>query len=393
MTWDAIRVGGPLEGLKVIEYAEGVAGPMAGRLLADAGADVVKVEPPRGDRTRGWAFAPSEVASGRIFDALNRSKRSVVIDVPRSSEESCPAIDQLLSAADVVIVDAGELELVDRAVKHLHLIVCVISGWGPDGPWAGLPGGELPAQLSSETTSSLGQAGEEPVRLGTDHASIVTGTYAMQGILAAILAFDEVGGQRIDVSLFGSLIHMRSTLWVSLSNPDRWKGFHLDSYVRPPEFGYQTKDSRMICSLGRVQNAVQLITDLNMEFAFTDSRWELLSTDIAAAVGLGDNAAILHDIWDRGLSQWKFREAKAIIERHGGWATEYLDHHAFSIDEHVRTMGVIIPSAGSDGKSFLDIRAPWKFGETPAPPPRPAPALGQHTPQAVRCDRDDYEQT
>src|ERR1700733_5397342 len=100
MTWDPVRVGGPLEGLKVIEYAEGVAGPMAGRLLADAGADVVKVEPPRGDRTRGWAFAPSGVASCRIFDALNRSKGSVVIHVPRLSEEPCPAIDQLLSAAD-----------------------------------------------------------------------------------------------------------------------------------------------------------------------------------------------------------------------------------------------------------------------------------------------------
>ena len=127
----------PLTGVRVVEHAEGVAGPMTGRLLADAGADVIKVEPSNGDRSRGWVPRHAEV--GVVFTALNRNKRSTVID-PRSTQWST-----LVGLGDVLvidqeIVDESSIDIDALVETHPGLVVCVISGWGRDGPWAQRPG-------------------------------------------------------------------------------------------------------------------------------------------------------------------------------------------------------------------------------------------------------------
>jgi crotonobetainyl-CoA:carnitine CoA-transferase CaiB-like acyl-CoA transferase len=261
------------------------------------------------------------------------------------------------------------------------LVVCVLSPWGPQGPWAGLPGGELPAQLAAEATSSLGVIGEEPVRLGNDHASMVAASHAVQGVLAALLVRDEVGGQRVDVSLFGSLLQMRSTLWVALSNPDEWWGFHLDSSVKPPEHGYTCKDRRMYFALGRVDDFDQLICDLDMDWVRDDARWELFRADPAG--GVGRYAHVLHDLWDRGLAPWNYEDAAAIIERHGGWAFPYLDFEEFVDDEQVRHMGLIVDVDNGAGTPMREVRPPWQFSETPASIRRPAPPLGAETAEVL----------
>ena len=258
---------GPLDGVKVVEVAEGVAGPMTGRLLGDAGADVVKVETAGGDRARGWGPQQGDGTSV-VFSALNRNKRSVVVD-----DVTGPDVARLIGDADVLVVDDGQVDVDTLMSGSPGLVVCVVSGWGPRGPWAGRAGGELPAQLASEAYTSLGILGEEPVRLGNDHAAMLTASFAVQGVVAALLVKDEVGGQRVDVSLFGSLLQMRSTLWVALSNPDEWWGFHLDSYVKPPEHGYTCKDRRIYFSVGRVADREELVADLHMEWVRDDPRW------------------------------------------------------------------------------------------------------------------------
>ena len=88
--------------------------------------------------------------------------------------------------------------------------------------------------------------------MATDLASTYAAIYAVMSVCAALYARDEIGsGQRIDVSLFGSILAMRSTLWVALSNPDEWWGFHLDSYIKPPDYGYRCKDGAIFFSLAR----------------------------------------------------------------------------------------------------------------------------------------------
>jgi crotonobetainyl-CoA:carnitine CoA-transferase CaiB-like acyl-CoA transferase len=121
---------GPLDGVRVLELSEGLAGPMAARLLGDAGADVVKIESAGGDRTRGWG--PSDRGqTSAVFTAVNRNKYSVML-----GEHDGAALTALLSSADVLIVDAGQLDVTALMEEHPDLVVGVISGWGPNGPWA-----------------------------------------------------------------------------------------------------------------------------------------------------------------------------------------------------------------------------------------------------------------
>jgi crotonobetainyl-CoA:carnitine CoA-transferase CaiB-like acyl-CoA transferase len=370
---------GPLDGVRVVEVAEGVAGPMTGRLLGDAGADVVKVETAAGDRARGWG-PPQVDGTSVVFSALNRNKRSVVVD-----DVAGPDAAGLIAAADVLVVDDGRLDVDTLMSSSPGLVVCVVSGWGPEGPWAGRPGGELPAQLAAEAYTSLGTLGEEPVRLGNDHAAMLTASFAVQGVVAALLVRDEVGGQRVDVSLFGSLLQMRSTLWVALSNPDEWWGFHLDSYVKPPEHGYTCKDRRMYFSVGRVEDRDQLVAELHMDWVRDDPRWDLFRIDTAG--GVGRYSHLVHDLWDRGLSQWTYDEAAAIIERYGGWACPYLDYEEFIEDDHVRQMGLVVEVENSEGTLMREVRPPWQFSETPAEIRRPAPRLGADTAEILRAVR------
>jgi crotonobetainyl-CoA:carnitine CoA-transferase CaiB-like acyl-CoA transferase len=206
---------------------------------------------------------------------------------------------------------------------------------------------------------------------------MLAASFAVQGIVAALLICDEVGGQRVDVSLFGALMQMRSTMWVALSNPDTWSGFHLDSSIKPPEHGYTCKDRHMYFSLGRVLDVEALVTELGMDFVFDDLRWTTLRTDRAG--GVGNKSHLVHDLWDRGLSKWTYAEAAEIIERHGGWAFPYLDYAEFLDDEQVRQMGMVLDVPTATGATGRDLRPPWQFAETPASIRRPAPTLGQHT--------------
>jgi len=376
---------GPLAGLRVVELSEGVAGPMAARLLGDAGADVVKVELPAGDRTRGWA--PVVDGVGAAFGTLNRNKRSIVVD-PRTPQSVTPLAEQ----AEILIIDAPladelSLDISGLMETNSQLIVCVISGWGPEGPWADRPGADLPAQLASETTTAMGRLEDEPVRMGTDHAGMQTALYAVQAITAALIAGDG-GGQRIDISLFGSLMNMRSTMWVALSNPDEWWGFHVDTYVKPPEYNYSCKDRRVYFSVGRAADKEAVVRDLKMEFVLDDPRWPLFKQDSGG--GIGRYQHLVHDMWDRGLSQWTYEQAQEIISRHGGWVFPCHDHDEFIADGQTQHMGIITEVTDDHGRVTQDLRPVWQLSKTPASIRLAAPRLDQHG-QAIREEVESIE--
>lgn len=362
---------GPLSGLIVVEIAEGVAGPMTGRYLGDGGADVIKVELPDGDRARQWGAMHIDGTSA-AFLWLNRNKRSLVVD---SLDDV--VIDELLCRAGALLVDDGLVDIDAIMERHRHLVVCCISGWGAKGPWAHRPSSELAAQLASEATTSLGRIGEEPVRIGTEHGGISAAVHACQGILAALLVADEQGGQRVDVSVVGSLIQMRSTIWGAKSNPDAWYGVHLETYTRPPEYGYSCSDGHIYLHVGRVGDFDKLIDMLDMDFARSDPRWDTFRADIAGFTSRHGPA--LHDIWDRGLRQWTMAEAVSIIRENGGWAYPVNDYATFVASEQAQHLDLFPKSTTATGSPYHELRPPWTFSETPASIRRPAPLLGQHS--------------
>jgi crotonobetainyl-CoA:carnitine CoA-transferase CaiB-like acyl-CoA transferase len=133
----------------------------------------------------------------------------------------------------------------------------------------------------------------------------------------------------------------------------------------------------MYFSVGRVESAEELFDALKMDFAKDDPRYEMLRNDRAGAVG--DESHLVHDLWDRGLSQFTYDEAKKIIEEHGGWAFPYFNYQEMIDDEHVRLMNLFIEYQDADGKTVRDLRPPWILSATPASVRLPAPRLGQHT--------------
>ena len=374
---------GPLDGYRVVEIAEDVAGPFTAMSLGDAGADVVKIEPPQGDRSRSWE--PSLDGDSPVFRTLNRSKRGIVLDW--SSGQDIETARRLLAQADVAVVDKYGLppELGWERLNAPGLVYCAVSGFGPQGPWADRPASELGTQMASEATSSLGNLGEPPVRHGSDIGSVFAANNAIQAICAALYARDDsdpsnpTGGQRVEVSLFGSLIAMRSTLWVALSNPDEWWGFHLDSYVKPPDHGYQCRDLPIYFSLARIRGDAfeSMIDELGMDWAHEHPDYEKLRTD--GAGGAGRYSAELKPLWERGFANFNADRVMEIVERHGGWAFPMHDYERLSNDPQVDAVGAIINLEQTDGSLMRQVAPPWAFEGTPVPTPtRPAPALGQH---------------
>ena len=228
------------------------------------------------------------------------------------------------------------------------------------------------------------------MRHGSDIGSVFAANNAIQAICAALYARDDsdpanpTGGQRVEVSLFGSLIAMRSTLWVALSNPDEWWGFHLDSYVKPPDHGYQCRDLPIYFSLARIrgESFESLIDELGMDWAREHPDYDKLRTD--GAGGAGRYAAELKPLWERGFADFDAEQIIGIVERHGGWAFPMHDYERLSQDPQVEAVGAIIDLEQADGSVMRQVAPPWDFEGTPvSTPARPAPRLGEHQVEVV----------
>ncbi|WP_250959054.1 CoA transferase [Rhizobium sp. CG5] len=206
---------GSLAGLKVIDASRVLGGPYAGQVLADHGADVIKVEPPGGDETRGWG-PPFHDGAASYFLGLNRNKRGMALDLAKPAGQEL--LLHLLETADVLIENfkAGTLErwgltremMTERFPRLVH---CRISGFGGDGPLGGLPGYDAAIQASCGIMSVNGERGGDPLRVGLPVVDMVTGLNAVIGITLALNERAVSGkGQFVETTLYDcgiSLLH------------------------------------------------------------------------------------------------------------------------------------------------------------------------------------------
>jgi crotonobetainyl-CoA:carnitine CoA-transferase CaiB-like acyl-CoA transferase len=212
----------PLEGVRVVEYAQYVAGPLAGVLLADLGADVVKVEPPTGDGYRH--VMPVAPGVGRYFVPLNRGKRSVVVDL--KSSEGLAQSDGLLRSADVVLHNfprerAARFGLDWEALHSAHpaLVVGRVTSFGTSGPLADAPAYDLVAQARAGLLTAHASRGDDvPVRAGgIPMADLTAGFLLASGVLAALVRARETGeGELVDVSLLAAAmaVQLQDLVWL-----------------------------------------------------------------------------------------------------------------------------------------------------------------------------------
>ena len=380
---------GSLDGFRVVDFTQGLCGPFCTMQLGDGGADVIKIEPPAGDFARriGPPFIGDESA---VYLSLNRNKKSVVLDLDTSSGREAAA--PLARDADVVVEDFGP-EVADRIglgyaqlrAANPKLIYCSISAFGEDGPLRNRPGSELVVQAMAEYTASLGRIGEHPVRVGADVASLNTGTFAAQAILAALFHRLRTGeGQRVAVSEFGALLHMRGIMWHSMSDPDDWYGFHLDHYTAPAERGYQTKNGALyfILRRGNSEDWDKLVMELGMEDVLADSRFDDYGR---AATSIGRYAPEVKPIWEKAFANRTREEIIDLVKSIGGDAVPFNDYPALLAHPQVAALEAITEIDHPTAGSFKTVRPVARFSDTPNSIRLPPPTLGQHTDEVLHA--------
>ncbi|MBN8990058.1 MAG: CoA transferase [Rhizobiales bacterium] len=227
---------GAMTGLKVVDLSRVLAGPLCTQMLADHGADVVKIEPPAGDETRGLGPPFDAAGQAAYFSAVNRGKRGMALDLSRS--EGRAVLEALLGDADVLVenflpgtMERWGLGFDALSARFPRLIYCAISGFGADGPLGGLPGYDAVLQAMCGLMSINGAQDSGPTRVGVPIVDYLTGYNALTGVLLALAARERSGiGQRVEVTLFDTglaLLVPHAANWLCSGNvPGRLGSAH-----------------------------------------------------------------------------------------------------------------------------------------------------------------------
>jgi crotonobetainyl-CoA:carnitine CoA-transferase CaiB-like acyl-CoA transferase len=369
---------GAFEGYKVVDFSEGLAGPFTSMRLADAGAEVLKVETKAGDVTR--RLGPKINGESAIYLALNRNKKSIALD--QTVICSRDVIRRLVLGADVVVADrlsawGDEIDYARLSEINPKLVYCSISAFGDEGPMKDAPGSELTAQAMSDYVNSLGVHGEAPVRVGADIANMNTGIFASQAIAAGLFHRARKGeGQRVSVSLLGSLVHMRGLLWTCLSNPDDWYGLFNDHYTKAPDHGYRTARGRVFWGLrrGDSEDWDRLLIELDLFQYSSDPRFANYGR---MATSIGRYAPEAKPIWEEAFiaKGMKREDVISLIHSVKGDAVPFSDYETLVTHPQVAAVSALgLVDQGAAGR-VTTIGSGWKYSDIPASPPAPAPAF------------------
>jgi formyl-CoA transferase len=377
-----------LAGIRVVELAEGVAGPLAACRLADLGATVVKIESGDGDWTRGCPPFIDDDATSAVFFALNRGKRSLALG-------SAPAaaghvLRRLLENADVFITDRGAAALAPLGLTGVHedpcplnprLITASISAFGEAGPLADRPGSELGAQAMAGYTRYLGAYARPARRLGADVAGAATATFATQAILAALLYRTRAGhGQRVSLSLLNSLLSMKTVHLAAQSDPDEYAGPRVGGANDPPERGWATADSPITFMFGGAVGRegrpgwAQFVEEIGLGRLLDDPRFDKTGR---LTTGLGPTARALKGEYEQEFVTLSRGPGRRDPEARG--LAELLTHEQVFADPQARALELVrqVPAAPGDDVPVLAF--PGRFSRTRLELRGHAPTLGQHT--------------
>ena len=282
---------GPLSHLRVLDMSRVLAGPWSAQMLADLGADVIKVErPAMGDDSRHWG--PPWVADGEgeatsdsaYFTSANRNKRSVGIDIAKPEGQAL--IRQLAAEVDILVENykVGDLQRYGLSYEDLKainpaLVYCSITGYGQDGPYADRPGYDFIFQgeggLMSITGESDDQPGGGPVKVGIAVTDVLAGLNATIAILAAVEHRHRSGvGQHIDIALLDTIVHFSANQVVSYFTsgqvPRRWGNAHPNL---APYQSFKTADGHIIIGCGNDSQFRELCTSIALPDLRDDPRF------------------------------------------------------------------------------------------------------------------------
>ena len=391
---------GPLAGLTVVDCSTVLAGPYCTMLLGDLGADVIKVEPPEGDGTRGWGppWVGSEAEGTRTaayYLAVNRNKRSIRLDL--KTPAGAEVLRRLLTRGDILVenfrtggfarlgFDDDELRRLNPALVHL-----AISGYGPDGPAADRPGYDFVIQASSGLMSITGASDEDggaPTKVGVAISDVMTGMLGAVSLLASLVARERTGGaasgqgqgpgpgqgQRIDISLLAStlaaLVNQAQNAFVSGVAPGRRGNAHPN--IVPYET-FETADGEIAVAVGSERQWPRLCVALGLPALADDPRFATNGDRVERRAELRPTLA--ERFAERSSTEWL-----AILEATGIPAGPINDVLAAFASPEATARGMTVEMEHPAWGLIRQVGVPFQLSGTPASIRTPPPLLGQDT--------------
>jgi formyl-CoA transferase len=370
----------PLTGLRVIELGQLIAGPFASKILAEFGADVIKVEPPSGgDPLRGWRLIHE--GTSVWWAAHARNKRSLTLDL--RTPEGQGVVRELAKDADILIENfrPGGMEKWGLGFKDLHainpkLIMLRVSGYGQTGPYRDRPGFGVIGEAMGGLRYLSGEPGRPPVRVGVSIGDTLSGLHGVIGVMMALRHREQQGGlgQEVDVALYESVFNMMESLLPEYSKFGAVRqpsGASMPGIV--PTNAYLCKDGRYALIAG---NGDSIYKRLMESIGRPD-----LAADPALANNVGRAANV--DLIDQAISDFTLQhDLDAILDlmnKAGVPAGKSYDAADIANDPHYQAREMILEAKLPDGSSVAVPGIVPKLSATPGQINREAPTLGQHT--------------
>ncbi len=371
----------PLAGVRVLELARILAGPWAGQTLADLGAEVIKVESPAGDDTRGWGppFAQGDggAEEAAYFHACNRGKRSVIADFAQAGDLA--RVQALADEADILIENFKlgglakyGLDYAALSARNPRLIYCSITGFGQTGPYAPRPGYDFIVQGMSGIMDVTGQRDGPPQKIGVAFADIFTGLYATIAIEAALVERTRTGkGCHIDLALFdcmaGVLANQAMNALIGGAVPTRMGNAHPNI---APYSTFPVADGWLILAVGNDGQFQRLCALLGAPALAEEARFASNADRVAHRDALDTALSALTRGWQRDALLTACDAANVPagpINR----VDQALD------DPQLAARGMVGNVARPDGRSFPTVATPIHFVGTQRADVSASPALGE----------------
>ena len=371
----------PLAGVRVLDLSRVLAGPWAGQLLADYGADVIKVERPgSGDDTREWGppwWGDAADKMAAYYLSANRGKRSIAIDI--ASAQGAALVKKLAAHADVLLENYKVGQLAKYGLDHAalqrlnpRLVYCSITGYGQDGPYAGAAGYDFAIQatggLMSVTGEKDGAPGAGPQKVGVAVADLFTGLYATTAVLAALQERQRTGrGRWIDAALLDTqlamLANQASNYLVGGNTPKRMGNAHVN--VVPYQV-FKTADGHIVLAVGNDGQFQRFCKLAGREAVGTDPLFATNALRIQHRNAL--TAEIAEWMLERTTAQWT-----ALLEPAAVPCAPILE-----LPEVFRHPQVVARGMKIDNTGMPMVAAPMRLDGERAVSDRPAPRLNEH---------------
>ena len=377
-----------LEGIRVVDLSHVLAAPTTSMYLADLGAEVIHIEPPKGDDSREFGpfvGQPDKNRSG-YFISLNRNKKGMVLDLKKDKAKEI--LRQLIKVSDIVVENYRPTTMRkmgfgwDELQKiNPRIIYCSISGFGQDTlpEYAQRPSYDMVAQAYSGIMSITGPEGGPPCRVGSSVGDIISGTQAVVGILAALIHREKSGrGQHLDMSmidgLFATLENAVTRYTINGEIPTPLGGIHPSI---TPFQGYQTADSWIIATAGTNQLFAKLCKVIGLENLSADPRF--VTNPLRTK-----NRRELNVILDPVMKTKTTAEWEKIFEEASIPYSPINNIQQICEDPHIRYRGMLAEIDQPAVGKMRIANSPIRLSETPGHVYAPAPLLGQHSEDVLR---------